>query len=106
MCVFIPLYIHVCTILTSYLNIFEEKDLEIERKFFESHPELGKFENRVIVGALLPPPQEDPDFIKVYTRTYILYMCIYMTCVHVHIICTDIYGRRKVAVKVKISIPP
>ena len=32
----------------SYLNIFEEKDLEIDRKFFEDHPELGKFDNIVI----------------------------------------------------------
>ena len=50
----------------SYLNIFEESDLEIERMFFESNPELGKLENRVIIGSFLPPPQEDPDLIKVF----------------------------------------
>ena len=50
----------------SYLNIFEEKDLAIERRFFEAHPELGKFDNTVIVGTILPPPQKHPDFIKVH----------------------------------------
>ncbi|CAI8033198.1 hypothetical protein GBAR_LOCUS18717 [Geodia barretti] len=55
----------------SYLNIFEESDLEIERKFFESNPELGKLENRVIIGSFLPPPQEDPDLIKDIIREYI-----------------------------------
>ena len=49
----------------SYLNIFEERDLAIERRFFEAHPELGKFDNTVIVGTILPPPQKYPDFIKV-----------------------------------------
>jgi hypothetical protein len=55
----------------SYLNIFEESDLEIERRFFESHPELGKFDNRVIIGSFLPPPQEDLSLIKDIIKEYI-----------------------------------
>lgn len=55
----------------SYLNIFEEKDLAIERRFFEAHPELGKFDNTVIVGTILPPPQKHPDFIKDVVKEYI-----------------------------------
>ena len=49
----------------SYLNDFEYKDLEIERKYFESNPSLGTFSNRVIIGALDAPPQNDTGLIKV-----------------------------------------
>ena len=49
----------------SYLNIFEEEDLETERQFFKEHPELGQFDNTVIIGTVFPPPQEDTGLIKV-----------------------------------------
>ena len=49
----------------SYMNVFEEQDLKIEKDFFSSNPNLGQFHNRVITGALFPPPQDDTNLIKV-----------------------------------------
>ena len=49
----------------SYLNPTEERDIDIERNFFKQHPQLGKFVGYVLVGTLFPPPQSDPDLIKV-----------------------------------------
>ena len=57
----------------SYLNPLEFSDLEIERKFFESNPTVGKFYNKLITGTLDVPPQDDPGLIKVS-------LCV---CVHV-----------------------
>ena len=34
--------------MTSYLNPFEYKDEEIEKKFFESNPHLGIYYNKII----------------------------------------------------------
>ena len=51
--------------LASYLNVFEESDLKIEKDFFKSHPELGYFEKIPIYGTLEPPPQQDLELIKV-----------------------------------------
>lgn len=55
----------------SYLNVFEESDLKIEKDFFKSHPELGSFEKIPIYGTLDPPPQEDLEFIKSAVKLYI-----------------------------------
>jgi hypothetical protein len=55
----------------SYLNIFEEEDLETERQFFKEHPELGQFDNTVIIGTVFPPPQEDTGLIKDIVKEYI-----------------------------------
>ena len=51
--------------MCSYLNIFEEKDLAIERDFFKKNPSRGEFCNIVVVGSEVPPPQDDPALIKV-----------------------------------------
>ena len=57
------LLVYTCT--CSYLNPFEFSDLEIERKYFESNPSIGKFYNKLITGTLIKPPQDDPGLIKV-----------------------------------------
>ncbi len=53
------------TLQLSYLNIFEEVDLKIEEDFFKANPHLGWFHNRVIIGTIVAPPQDDPSLVKV-----------------------------------------
>ncbi len=53
------------TLQLSYLNIFEELDLKIEEDFFKANPHLGWFHNRVIIGTIVAPPQDDPSIVKV-----------------------------------------
>lgn len=55
----------------SYLNIFEEKDLKIEKDFFKSNPDRGRFYNKVIVGTVIVPPVDHLDFIKKHVKMYI-----------------------------------
>ena len=54
------------------MNIFEEKDLNVEKDFFSSNPSLGKFHNRWIVGTLIPPPENDTTLIEVHLFVYFL----------------------------------
>lgn len=49
----------------SYLNIFEEADMKIERDFFKKNPNRGTFYNRLIVGTVIPPPQDKLSLVKV-----------------------------------------
>ena len=49
----------------SYLNPFEEKDIDVESSFFKDHQQLGQFINYILVGTVFAPPQNDPDVIKV-----------------------------------------
>ena len=54
------------TILSySYLSPVEFFDLEIEEKFFKTNATAGRFYNKVIIGTLFVPPQDDPGLIKV-----------------------------------------
>ena len=55
----------------SYLNIFEEKDLRVEKEFFSTNPSLGKFDNKWIVGTLLPPPENDTSLIEVRDSSFL-----------------------------------
>jgi len=85
--------VHVClsknmysfkhiSIPISYLNVFEENDYMVEKKFFEANPNKGKLYNKIIskrmhthsytnhihsniVGSLLTPPQNDLTLVKV-----------------------------------------
>ena len=55
----------ILSMLCSYLNIFEEEDLKIEKDFFKSNPDKGTFHNRMIVGTVIPPPQNDTKLLNV-----------------------------------------
>ena len=66
----------------SYLNPFEFSDLEVERKYFESNPSIGKFYNKLITGTLIKPPQDDPGLIKVSAMHACMCVKVYHTCCH------------------------
>ena len=43
----------------------EFSDLEIEEKFFKTNVTVGRFYNKMIIGTLIVPPQDDSGLIKV-----------------------------------------
>ena len=49
----------------SYLSPLEFSDLDIEKKYFETNLTVGTFYNKMIIGTLLVPPQDDLGLIKV-----------------------------------------
>ncbi|XP_065920115.1 uncharacterized protein [Dysidea avara] len=55
----------------SYLNVFEEKDYMVEKKFFEANPNKGTLYNKIIVGSLIPPPQNDLTLTKDTVKAYV-----------------------------------
>ena len=40
-----------CYVFISYLNVFEEKDYMVEKKFFEANPNKGTLYNKIIGKA-------------------------------------------------------
>ena len=59
------------------MNVFEDKDLSVEKEFFGTNPSLGKFHNRWIVGTLIPPPENDTSLIKVLILAQILPLILF-----------------------------
>ncbi len=48
--------------------------MKIERDFFKSNPDKGMFHNRIIVGTVIPPPQNDTKLINAsYNNYYFFY---------------------------------
>lgn len=72
--------------LCSYLNIFERKDLEIERKFFQSNHSVGEFYNLVVVGCEISPPNEvmKCELIKVCS-----YCCLFVVVIVMHAVISE-----------------
>lgn len=55
----------------SYLNVFDEKDLRIEEDFYTHNSSIGSFVNTVIIGTVIPPPQNSTSLTKDVVKEYI-----------------------------------